>query len=35
METLVNIMWIGVAIMVIGSAFIFWKNRDIFTYDPK
>ena len=35
MELLVNIMWTGVAIMIIGTSYIFWKNRDIFTYDPK
>lgn len=35
MDTLVTIMWIGISVLVIGSAYIFWKNRDIFTYEPK
>lgn len=29
------IIWTATAIMAIGSGIIFWKNRDIFTYDPK
>jgi hypothetical protein len=32
MDTLVNIMWIGILVMVIGTIYIFWKNRDIFSY---
>lgn len=35
METLVAIMWTGPIIMVVGTVYIFWKNRDIFTYEPK
>ena len=31
MDTLVNIMWIGNLVLIIGSVYIFWKNRDIFT----
>ena len=33
MDTLVKIMWIGNLVLVIGSVYIFWKNRDIFTDD--
>ena len=35
METLAYIMWTGISVMVVGTAYILWKNRDIFTYEPK
>ncbi len=35
METLVYIMWTGISIMLVGTVYILWKNRDIFTYEPK
>lgn len=35
MENGALVIWMATAIMAIGSAYIFWKNRDIFTYEPK
>lgn len=29
------VIWSATAFMFIGSAYILWKNRDIFTYEPK
>ena len=33
MDTLANIMLIGIIVMITGTAYIFWKNRDIFSYN--
>lgn len=30
-----TVLWTATAISLIGFAYIFFKNRDIFTYDPK
>lgn len=35
METLAYIMWGNVVVMIVGTIYIFWKNKDIFTYEPK
>lgn len=35
MEYGAYIIWTATAVMIIGSGYILWKNRDIFTYEPK
>lgn len=35
MENGALIIWTATAIMAVASMYILWKNRDIFTYEPK
>jgi len=35
MELMAKIMQVNIAVMIIDTGYIFWKNRDIFSYNPK
>jgi len=35
MDILANVIWGCVIVLVIGSSWLFWTNRDIFSYDNK